>query len=109
MSSARDFFNELSNFAPKYTPVVKPMFVGLITFIICVSYGHYYNQRKLRQTYRTNSHMREIDSMSRKSILLIVAIIIASISSDLVYTILDWKQNQMWYVWKYKWFPNLLA
>ena len=47
--------------------------------------------------------------MARYTMLMVFAIFAALSITDITYSIIDYEKNKIWYTWKFKWFPNMLA
>ena len=109
MSSAKAWFEEFTQFAPQHTSIVYPLTVGLIGFIVVCVCGYLYNENKLKKKYHTDSPQREPEKVARTIILLMIAIFLSVSLTDITYTLTDWSKNKKWYVWKYKWFPQMLS
>ena len=106
--SAKEFFDEFTKFAPQHTSIVYPATVGLVAFIVVSAVGYLYNENQ-QQRYSKNSPYREPEMIARYVIMMVAATIAAFWVTDTTYSLVDFSQNKKWYVWKYKWFPNLLS
>ena len=109
MSTAKDFFEEFTKFAPQHTSIIMPLTVGLIGFSIICMFGYKYNEDKLKERYQDQSPVKENEKIARMIVLLIFSMFVSATITDLTYTVIDWSRNKKWYVWKYKWFPYMLA
>ena len=109
MSRAKDFFDEFAKFAPQHTSIAFPLTLGLISFSIICIVGYTYNERKLKNKYYNTSPLKEPEKVARLLMTLMIGIFVAYGITDFSYTIIDFSKNKKWYVWKYKWFPNMLA
>ena len=107
--SAKEFFEELTKFAPKGTSIVFPATVGMLAFILVCGVGYLYNEHKLKKRYNDESPSREPEMMARYTMLMVVAIFASFWITDITYSIIDYNKNKMWYTWKFKWFPKMLA
>lgn len=107
--NAQDFFRELTNFAPQHTSIIFPMFLGFCVFVgICTS-GYNKTFGFQEQEYSTVKLQDEKDKFIKYVLLVGFAVFASYFTVDITYTIIDWKKNKKWYVWKYKWFPNMLS
>ena len=109
MSTAKDFFDEFTKFAPQHTSIMFPLSVGLVAFSIICTFGYYYNERRLKEKYHDHSPNKEPEKVARLIVMLVVSIFTSVMLSDLTYSMIDWSKNKKWYVWKYKWFPYMLS
>lgn len=109
MSTAKDFFEEFTKFAPQHTSIVLPLTFGMIAFSIICVFGYHHNERKLKDKYHDHSPNKEPEKVARLTVMLLLSFFISVMISDVTYTIIDWSKNKKWYVWKYKWFPYMLS
>lgn len=102
-------FEDFLRFAPKHTSIKMPLFLGFLTFLSIFFVGYLYNERSLKKKYVKQSPSREDEKLARSVILCMASFFLASLVSDIVYIMLDYQKNKIWYVWKYKWFPKMLS
>lgn len=107
--SAKEFFEEFTKFAPQHTSIVFPATIGMIAFLLVCGVGYLYNEDKLKKKYNAASPYREPEMMARYTMLMVVAIFASFWVTDMTYSLIDYNKNKKWYVWKFKWFPQLLA
>jgi hypothetical protein len=70
--------------------------------------GQNYNRKKIHRKYLTDSVNKEAEKISRLILLLIIAFVSSGFIYETVYTIIDWRKNEDWYVYKH-WFPPLFG
>tara|TARA_B100000963_G_C22147166_1_gene460170 strand:- start:139 stop:465 length:327 start_codon:yes stop_codon:yes gene_type:complete len=107
--NAKEFFEELTKFAPKGTSIIFPATIGMLAFILICGLGHLYNGRQLKKRYTDENPYKEPEMMARYTMLMVFAIFAALSITDITYSIIDYEKNKIWYTWKFKWFPNMLA
>ena len=94
MSTAKDFFEEFTKFAPQHTSIMFPLSVGFLAFSIICTSGYYYNERRLKEKYHDHSPNKEPEKVARLIGMLVVSIFISVMLSDLTYTIIDWSKTK---------------
>ena len=109
MSTAKDFFEEFTKFAPQHTSIIFPVTIGLLIFSVICILGYTYNERALKKKYHEHSPNKEPEKVARIIVMLVIALFSSVMITDLTYTMIDWSKNKKWYVWKYKWFPYMLS
>jgi len=107
--NSKEFFAELTKFAPQYTSLLIPVTIAMCSFLCISALGHKHNDKILKAKYNEFTSLGENEKISRYGILLIAALFFSFWVGDITYTIIDFQQNRKWYLWKLHWFPKLLS